>query len=279
VAKKQKASKNLLEVQNAAKTLFANIRFQSIDSPLSSIALTSSVPDEGKTTTAWYLAQAMATAGNEVLLVEADMRRRSLANMLQIHPSQGLFSVLSGKANVRDVMVPTSVKGLYFLDSEPSIPNPPDVLASKRMRMLNESLAKEFDYIIYDTPPVGTFVDAAVLGTIVDGVVLVSTPQELVGMIVEKALKMTDLMNIPVLGLVENMSYITCPDCGKKYELFGKSRKDDIARQYNIPLTAGLPIDPKLAGSVDKGLLELFEGDWLDAVADRLLEGLENDAS
>ena len=173
MAKKQKASKNLLEVQNAAKTLFANIRFQSIDSPLSSIALTSSVPDEGKTTTAWYLAQAMATAGNEVLLIEADMRRRSLASMLQIHPSAGLFSVLSGKANVRDVMVSTSVKGLYFLDAEPSIPNPPDLLASLRMKTLAERIEEQFDYVIYDTPPVGPFVDAAVLSRIVDAAVLV----------------------------------------------------------------------------------------------------------
>lgn len=174
--KKSKATKNLLEVQNAAKTLFANIRFQSIDEPITSIALTSSVPDEGKTTTAWYLAQAAATAGNQVLLVESDMRRRSLASMLQIHPQEGLFSVLTGKTRAQDAMVRTAVPGLYFLDAEPSIPNPPDLLASKRMRQLNDQLKIDFDYVIYDTPPVGTFVDAAALGTIVDGVILVVRP-------------------------------------------------------------------------------------------------------
>ena len=129
----------------------------------------------------------------------------------------------------------------------------------------------EKDVLFIDMPPGTGDVMLTVCQSIpVDGLVLVTTPQELVGMIVEKALKMTNLMNIPVLGLVENMSYITCPDCGKKYELFGKSRKDDIAKEYNIPLTAGLPIDPKLAGSVDKGLLELFEGNWLDEIANAI---------
>lgn len=176
MAKKQKSSSNLLEVQNAAKTLFANIRFQSIDKPIKTLLITSSVPDEGKTTCAWYLAQAAATAGNRVLLVEADMRRRSMANMLQLHPEHGLFAVLTGTVRLQDAMVPTSVANLYFVDSEPSIPNPPDVLASKRMALMNDMVSQEFDYIIYDTPPVGTFVDAAVLSTVVDGVVLAVRP-------------------------------------------------------------------------------------------------------
>ena len=172
--KKQKSSKsNLLEVQNAAKTLFANIRFQSIDNPVRTILLTSSVPDEGKTTTAWYLAQAIATAGYRVLLVESDMRRRSLARMLQLHPENGLFAVLTKSARLSQAAVKTSVPNLFFLDCEPSIPNPADLLASKRMLAFNEELKEAYDYVIYDTPPVGTFVDAAVLGVIADACILV----------------------------------------------------------------------------------------------------------
>jgi len=176
MAKQKKTDSNLLEVQNAAKTMFANIQFQSIDKNIRTLLLTSSVPDEGKTTTAWYLAQAAATAGNRVLLVEADMRRRSLGNMLHLHPKHGVLSVLTGSQQLQNVVVGTTVKNLFFLDAEPSIPNPPDVLGSNRMKMLNEALASSLDYVIYDTPPVSTFVDAAVLGRIVDGVILVVRP-------------------------------------------------------------------------------------------------------
>ena len=241
MAKKQKASKNLLEVQNAAKTLFANIRFQSIDSPLSSIALTSSVPDEGKTTTAWYLAQAMATAGNEVLLIEADMRRRSLASMLQIHPSAGLFSVLSGKANVRDVMVSTSVKGLYFLDAEPSIPNPPDLLASKRMRQFNDALKKEFDYIVYDTPPVATFVDAAVLGTVVDGMVLVVRPGVPKRTDVQLAYEQLESAGANVLGICTTFAEGTSSDY--YYSYYTKGQKKDEGLSFDDTPTPKVSYD------------------------------------
>ena len=100
--------------------------------------------------------------------------------------------------------------------------------------------------------------------------VLVSTPQELVGMIVEKAIKMAEMLNIPVIGLVENMSYVQCPDCGKKIEVFGESHVNEIAKQYGIPHTAALPIDRKLAASADKGMIELTNGDWLDEIANAI---------
>ena len=167
-----RSSNNLLEVQNAAKTMFTNIRFMSIDDPIKSIVLTSSVPNEGKTTTLWYLAQAAATAGNKVLIVETDLRRRSMANLLQIHPRYGLHAVLSRTVSLDNAIVTTGVNGLWFLDAEPSIPNPADILASKRMASLNEELCKRFDYVFYDTPPVGTFVDAAVLGSLADATIL-----------------------------------------------------------------------------------------------------------
>ena len=103
-----------------------------------------------------------------------------------------------------------------------------------------------------------------------DGVVIVTSPQELVGMIVEKAVNMAAMMNIPVLGLVENMSYIECPDCGKRIYPFGESHLDEIAARHGIATTARLPINPKLAAACDKGAIELFEGDWLDKMLDEL---------
>ena len=131
----------------------------------------------------------------------------------------------------------------------------------------------EKDVLFIDMPPGTGDVMLTVFQTIpVDGVILVSTPQELVEMIVEKALKMAGMMEIPVMALVENMSYVACPDCGKHVELFGKSHVAEIAQRYNIPLTAQLPIDPKLAGGIDKGMIELFNGDWLDKIADAVYD-------
>lgn len=172
--KKKSQSSNQLEIQNAAKTLLANIRFMSPDSPIRTVAITSAVPNEGKSTCALELARAMATSGKTVLLVEADMRRRSLASMLNVHPQAGVYSVLTDAVPLGRAVVPTSVANLYFLDAEPGIPSPADILSSKRYRRLVSMLAEHYDYVVFDTPPVGTFVDAAVLSTLVDGVVLVA---------------------------------------------------------------------------------------------------------
>ncbi len=171
--KKKKQSSNALEIQNAAKTLFANIKFASVDDPIRSVALTSAVPNEGKTTVALNLAQAIAGSGKKVLLVEADMRRRSLASEMGVHPRNGAYSVMSGKVALDEAVVATPTPMLYFLDIEPNIPNPADLLSSKAYARLVEELDAAYDYVIFDTPPVGTFVDAALLSRLVDGVIMV----------------------------------------------------------------------------------------------------------
>jgi Mrp family chromosome partitioning ATPase len=102
----------------------------------------------------------------------------------------------------------------------------------------------------------------------VDGIIIVTSPQELVSMIVGKAVKMAELMNIPILGIVENMSYFKCPDCDKEYSIFGESHIEETANKYKIDSVAKLPINPKLSAACDKGMIELFEGTWLDPIAD-----------
>ena len=104
----------------------------------------------------------------------------------------------------------------------------------------------------------------------VDGIIIVASPQDLVGMVVEKAVKMAEMMNVPIVGLVENMSYVACPDCGKKIYLFGEGKSEEAAKRHNLPLLAQMPIDPKLAALVDAGKIEEFEGTWLNAAADAL---------
>lgn len=184
--RRRKTASDTLVVQNAAKTLLANIRFASVDHPVKSIVMTSSVPNEGKTTVSYQLAQATASSGKRTLIVECDMRHRSLANLIGARARYGLYAVLSGQVELEDAVVSTSHRNLFFLDSEPHIPNPADILASQRFRNLMHELASSFDYVIFDTPPVGTFVDAAVIAAQADATVLV---------VRERFVKRTDLQN------------------------------------------------------------------------------------
>ncbi len=129
----------------------------------------------------------------------------------------------------------------------------------------------DVDYMFVDMPPGTGDVPLTVFQSLpLAGIIIVTSPQELVGMIVSKAVEMAKLMNIPVLGLVENMSYFQCPDCGKKVELFGKSHIDEVAAKYALPVLGKLPIDPTLASACDRGIIELFEGNWLEEAADTI---------
>ena len=106
----------------------------------------------------------------------------------------------------------------------------------------------------------------------VDGVIIVASPQDLVAMVVEKAVKMAQMMNIPIVGLVENMSYLTCPDCGRKIYPFGEGKTEAAAARYGVPLLAKMPIDPALAKLADEGAIENFQGDWLRDAVDAIIE-------
>ena len=137
----------------------------------------------------------------------------------------------------------------------------------------------EVDYMFVDMPPGTGDVPLTVFQSLpLAGVIIVTSPQELVSMIVAKAVKMivgkavrmAQLMNIPIIGVVENMSYVKCPDCGKELHIFGEGKTEEAAKQFGIPLLAKMPLDPALASQCDKGLIELFEGDYLDAAADAL---------
>lgn len=173
MAKKKKAASNTLEIQNAVKTMLANIRFASVDNPMQSIVLTSAVPNEGKTTTTIELAKAIASAGNSVLLVETDMRHRSATSILGVHAAHGAYAVMSHALSLREAVISTGTPNFYFLDTEPNIPNPADLLSSRAYAKLVDDACNAYDYVLFDTPPVGTFVDAAILSRLVDGVILV----------------------------------------------------------------------------------------------------------
>ncbi len=213
MAKKKKKDSNLLNVKNATKTLYANIRFMSPDEPIKTMLVTSAVPNEGKTTTSVHLAQAIATSGKTVVLVDADMRRGSVAGILRIQPKAGAYAVMSESATLLEAVTKTSVPNLYFLDIEPNIPNPVDLLISKKYLQLVEDLKSKFDYVIFDTPPTGTFVDAAVLSTLVDGVVLVARSNFVKRTEVVNAFEQLNKANANILGVCATF----CEDESSEY--------------------------------------------------------------
>lgn len=203
--RKKKASSDALVVQNAAKTLLANIRFASVDRPVKSIVLTSSVPNEGKSTVAYNLAQAIASSGKRTLLVECDMRRRSLADMVGARARHGIYAVLSGQVELDEALVATSHRNLFFLDSEPHIPNPADILSSQRFRKLVAQMESDFDYVVIDTPPVGTFVDAAIIATLADATALVVRERFVKRAELQNAYDQLKKADANVIGVIMNM--------------------------------------------------------------------------
>ena len=145
------------------------------------------------------------------------------------------------------------------------------VIAGVVKQFWTDVIWNDIDYMFVDMPPGTGDVPLTVFQSIpVDGIVVVTSPQELVSMIVGKAVKMANLMNIPILGIVENMSYVECPDCGKKINIFGESKLDDVAKEYGLEILGRMPINPKLAAACDKGAIELYTGDWLDGAADKI---------
>lgn len=143
------------------------------------------------------------------------------------------------------------------------------VIAGMVKQFWTDVIWGDVDVMVIDCPPGTGDVPLTVFQSIpVDGIIIVTSPQDLVSLIVSKAVNMAKLMNIPIIGIVENMSYVECPDCGKKIEIFGKSHTEETAKQFGIPVLARIPVNPELASQCDKGVIELFEGDWMGAVAD-----------
>ncbi|MBQ3708539.1 MAG: Mrp/NBP35 family ATP-binding protein [Clostridia bacterium] len=143
------------------------------------------------------------------------------------------------------------------------------VIAGTVKQFWTDVLWGDVDYMFVDCPPGTGDVPLTVFQSIkLDGVIIVTTPQDLVSMIVSKAVNMASLMNIPVIGLIENMAYVKCPDCGAEIEVFGKSKAEEVAREFGIPVLGRMPIDPKLSALVDRGVIELMENDYLEKAAD-----------
>ena len=155
-------------------------------------------------------------------------------------------------------------------ETEPVVWRGP-VIAGVVTQFWTDVLWTDVDYMFVDMPPGTGDVPLTVFQSLpLDGIIIVSTPQDLVAMIVEKAANMAQMMQIPVLGLVENMSYAVCPDCGRKIDVFGESHIEEISEKFGYPLLGRIPLDRKLSALCDRGMIELMENDYLDEAADKL---------
>ncbi len=224
----------------------------------------------GKSLVTSMLATVMNRRGHKTAILDADITGPSIPKAFGLKEKAtgnelGLFPVKT-KMGI-EVM---SVNLLLENETDPVVWRGP-VIAGTVKQFWTDVIWNDVDYMFVDMPPGTGDVPLTVFQSLpVDGIIVVTSPQELVGMIVDKAVKMADMMNIPVLALVENMSYFECPDCGKKHAVFGESHLQEIAARHGIGQTARLPINPEIARACDNGLVELFEGDWLDGVADAL---------
>jgi len=222
----------------------------------------------GKSMVTSLMAITMQRRGLKTAIMDADITGPSIPKIFGIKEKAtgdeaGIYPVAS-KTGI-DVM---SINLLLENETDPVVWRGP-VIGGTVKQFWTDVIWHNEDIMFIDMPPGTGDVALTVFQTIkLDGLIIVTSPQELVSMIVEKAVNMAKLMDVPVLGLVENFSYIMCPDCGKRISLFGDSHIEEVAERYGLPVLGQLPIDPKLASACDKGLLELFEGDWLEYAAD-----------
>lgn len=224
----------------------------------------------GKSLVTSLLAVTMKRRGHQTAILDADVTGPSIPKMFGVHGrasgnEEALFP-LESKMGTKLM----SVNFLLENEETPVIWRGP-VIAGVVKQFWTNVLWEDVDFMFVDMPPGTGDVPLTVFQSLpVDGLILVTSPQELVSMIVAKAVNMAKEMNIPILGMIENMSYLTCPDCGKEISLFGESRIHEVAQKHGVPVLARLPVYPEFASLCDKGCIELFEGEWLDSVAEQL---------
>ncbi len=230
----------------------------------------------GKSLVTSLLAVKMNAKGFRTAILDADITGPSIPKAFGIDGGVGMAEI--GGANL---MIPaTTSTGIQIMSANLLLENDTDpviwrgpVIAGAVKQFWNETYWKDIDYMFVDMPPGTGDVPLTVFQSLpVDGIVIVTSPQELVSMIVGKAVNMAKKMDIPILGIVENMSYLNCPDCGRRIEVFGESRIDEIAVDYDTCVLAKIPIEPAVAKAVDEGSVEYVEAPWLDEAVGKIAE-------
>ena len=235
------------------------------------IAIVSGKGCVGKSLVTALLATIMQRAGFHSAVLDADITGPSIPRLFGVDHA-------NAEADALGVYPVQTRTGIDVMSINLLLENPADpvvwrgpVIAGTVKQFWTEVIWKDVDFMFVDMPPGTGDVPLTVFQSLpVDGIIVVTSPQELVSMIVGKAVRMAGMMNIPVLGIVENMSYFECPDCHARHNIYGDSHVEDIAKEYGILNIAKLPLNPKLAAACDAGLIELFEGNWLDEMAKML---------
>ena len=218
----------------------------------------------GKSMVTSLLASAMNKKGNQTAILDADITGPSIPKA---------FGIKDKAVGDEAGLIPcTSAGGVKVMSTNLLLPDETDpvvwrgpVIAGAVKQFWTDVVWNDVDYMFVDMPPGTGDVALTVFQSLpVDGIIIVTSPQDLVSMIVGKAVKMAYLMNIPVLGIVENYSYLECPDCGKKIEVFGKSKLEEVAKEYGLKVLAQLPINPEFAAKCDEGKIEEIETNLMD---------------
>ena len=224
----------------------------------------------GKSLTTAMLAVTAQRNGFKTAVLDADITGPSAPKMFGITEKatgseMGIFPVRS-KTGI-ELM---SMNLLLEEDTEPVIWRGP-VIAGAVLQFWTDVIWNDVDYMFVDMPPGTGDVPLTIFQSLpLDGIVIVTSPQELVSMIVSKAVNMAKKMNVPILGIVENMSYVQCPDCGKKIFVFGKSHLQDVADKYDLKILGQLPLDSELTQLSDMGMIENYSSDWLDEFEEKV---------
>ncbi|MBS6464491.1 MAG: Mrp/NBP35 family ATP-binding protein [Firmicutes bacterium] len=247
-----KEKENLIKAPNPASTVRRVI------------AVMSGKGGVGKSLVTALMSVLMQRRGHQTAVMDADVTGPSVPRMF------GIKGRADGtEAGIQPIDTKTGIETVsinYFLEdtSEPVVWRGP-ILGGVVTQFWTDVVWTDVDYMFVDMPPGTGDIPLTVLQSLpVDGIIMVTSPQELVADVVEKAVKMAKMMNIPILGLVENMSYVECPGCREKIYLYGKGKTEETAARYALPVLAQIPITPDLASLCDRGLVELFEGSWLD---------------
>ena len=224
----------------------------------------------GKSMVTSMLAVAMNRRGHSTAVLDADITGPSIPKMFGIREKAGATDDALLPVTSKTGIKLMSVNLLLENESDPVVWRGP-VIAGTVKQFWTDVIWNDVDFMFVDMPPGTGDVPLTVFQSLpIDGIVVVTSPQELVSVIVSKAVKMAGLMDIPVLGLVENMSYVKCPDCGKKIYPFGKSNTASVALEFGLPLLASLPIDPDASKCADTGTIELYTAAEIDPAADRV---------
>ena len=252
--------------RNAPQDLYEKLN--ELSSVKKVIAVVSGKGGVGKSMVTSALAVELNRRGHKTAVLDADVTGPSIPKAFGLSDKRARgseFGILpeTTKTGV-DIM---SVNLLLENNTDPVVWRGP-VISGAVKQFWHDVIWKDVDYLFVDMPPGTGDVPLTVFQSIpLDGIIVVTSPQELVSMIVSKAVKMAKMMNVPVLGLVENMSYYQCPDCGKEHKIFGESHIDEIAKEFDTRVLAKVPLDEELRKSVDTGTVELFVGNWFENAA------------